>query len=196
LPSGQKKKHAEPQAAARTEPLTPQTPPPTTGNADAEGLVESVRAIRPMVAAFLEQAASVDWSGNRLTIAYDAGGAALKKQLEQKESLELLRTSAERLAGKSIEVQVVSVDAGGGPETPVTPAPETTARSAATPPPRKPQRKSAPPRQRRRTTEQGRLIDEARRNPGVAKLLDSFGAQVVEIVPLELPADTPGDPES
>ena len=164
----QKKKHAEP-------PTAPQTKTVAGKSGDAQSLVAAVRAVRPMVAAFLDEAAAITWSGDRLTVAFTKAGAAFKKLLEQKDSLSLLRTSAEQLTGKAIEVHIESVGAGAS-----VPA----ANVAATKAPEK------------TPSERGRLLEKARQSPGVAKLLDSFGAQVVEITPLDLPTDTPGDPEN
>jgi DNA polymerase III gamma/tau subunit len=183
----QKKKQTEPQAAPRTEVVTAGTP-------DAQQLIEAVRAARPMVAAFLDLASTVTWSENRLTVAYAPSEAAVRKQLEQKDSLSLLRTSAAQLTGKTIEVKIEST--GSDARTAAVPAPKTDSRAAPGPKRKKTRERSTPQKRRAVSREQGLLLDEAKQSPGVAKLLDSFGAQVVEITPLGLPADTPGDPES
>ena len=172
----QKKKHAEP-------PTAPQTRNRAGKSGNEQDLIAAVRAVRPMVAAFLEEAASMTWSQDRLTVSFTPTGAAFKKQLEQPDSLALLRTSAEQLTGRAIEVHVESAAAGASAPAVSVPA----KRASAESPPTKP---------RPQPSERGRLLEEARQSPGVAKLLDSFGAQVVEITPLKLPADTPDDPES
>jgi hypothetical protein len=159
-------------------------------------LIEAVRAVRPLVAAVLEQADSVHWSDERLTVAFSSANAALRKQLEQQGSLSLLRTSAEELSGRKLEIRVESIE----PDAEVrTARPEAAGTGHGD---RRPTSKTKPdpsaPRKRpaRQRSAQRLLIEEARRSPGVAKLLDSFGAQVVEITPLDIPADTLGDPEN
>ena len=127
---------------------------------------------------------------------FTSASAVLKKQLEQQDGLSLLRKAAAQLAGKPIEVRIESVDGDASAGAAATSAPQTADRSA---PPAKTEaagEKAPPKKPQRQISEQGTLLDEARRSPGVAKLLDSFGAQVVEITPLEFPSDTLGDPES
>jgi DNA polymerase-3 subunit gamma/tau len=166
-------------------------------------LIEAVRSKRPMVGALLDEAAAIRWSEQALAVVYQPAGAAFKRQLEQRESLELLARCARELAGKQVEVRVESAnDEPEGVARKATGTPEASAaRPKASAPPRaKTSRPAAKRRQGRRNrkegglaAESGTLLERARENEGVRKLLDSFGAQVVEITPLELPPDAGGE---
>jgi hypothetical protein len=127
-----------------------------------------------MLAAVLDQAASVELDGNVLCVRFEAGMEALKRTLEQPESLELLRKEAAPDGGR---LEVRAEIAPGEP-----------GRSTAPPAP-KPPAASEPPASRSKvpaTPEvSGSLLDRIREEPAVGKLLDAFGAQVVDVRPLD-----------
>jgi DNA polymerase-3 subunit gamma/tau len=183
-PRRQKKKPPE----ELTVPSASTTPRPTaTGGARA--LVEAVRASRPMLAAILGEASAIDLSPEGLRVVVPSKMDAIKRQLEQKESLALLGQAAEKALGKRVPVRITLGDESPQPAAATAPvsSPEPPAKTAKTAPAKKP---------RRRSTEHDGLLDEARQEPGVRKLLDSFGAQVVEISPLEFTFDPPREPDN
>jgi hypothetical protein len=112
---------------------------------------------------------------------------ALKRTVEAPESLELLRTVAGD--GKPLEIRVeidVSAEAPrAAADGPTGPLPATS-------------RAPDPERQTRSSASTGKpvtesLLERIRREPGVEKLLDVFGAQVVDVGPLDAP--TPDRPD-
>ena len=117
---------------------------------------------------------------------------SLKRQLEQEESLQLLHRIAEQIAGAAVPVRI---ELGGSAQHPAPPraaaaAPLPAAESK--PVPSRPSRKRRPSQD---SAPNDGLLNEARKEPGVRKLLDTFGAQVVEIGPLELSTDPAAEPE-
>jgi len=194
-PPRQKKKHAEASAAAGpVEPRTPVAAPneptdatptepqsPGTGSpGGVKGLVEAVTQARPMVGAILEQATLVLDAGE-LLIRIPAGMQAVKGQVESRQSLTLLRDEARRLTGETVQVRVeVAKEEDAIAVPPAEPKPEPTASTPAAPvetAPAKPQPATARPAE---PAPDG-LLDQARDEPGVRKLMDAFGAQVVKI---------------
>jgi len=201
-PPRQKKKHDEASAAAGpVEPRTPVAAPPKSDSAPAlpidatptepqkpgtgspggvKGLVEAVTQARPMVGAILEQATLVLDAGE-LLIRIPAGMQAVKGQVESHQSLTLLRDEARRLTGKTVQVRVeVAKEEDATAVPPAEPKPKPTASTPAAPvetAPAKPRPATARPAE---PAPDG-LLDQARDEPGVRKLMDAFGAQVVKI---------------
>ncbi len=140
--------------------------------ADSANLVTHIRQARPMLGAVLEQASSIALEAGVLRIRFETGMDALKRTLAQPESLELLRSVAAAAYGDPVTVQI---DVGSVPAA---------AAPAASP---------ASPRFEGRAATGG-LLDRIRQEPGVGKLLDIFGAQVIDLRPLDLaPAATSED---
>jgi DNA polymerase III gamma/tau subunit len=141
-----------------------------------ERIVASVHDDKPVLGAVLEQSSRIAYREGVLTVAYEKGRESVARPLQRRESLEVVRRHAERVIGSAVEVRVAmpteSRVVGGKP---------------------------TPPRKRPATpgTGQGRLLEQAKQEPGVSKLLREFGAQVVEIRPLSEPRDVgSGPPES
>jgi DNA polymerase-3 subunit gamma/tau len=159
-----------PSSGLPTEPTRPT--PPKKKAVKTDDVVSRIQSTRPMLGAVLEQAASIELSGGALRIRFARGMEALKRTVEAPESLELLRTVAGD--GKPLEIRVeIDVTA----EAPRAPDPERRTRSSAS---------TGKP-----VTES--LLERIRREPGVEKLLDVFGAQVVDVGPLDAP--TPERPD-
>jgi DNA polymerase-3 subunit gamma/tau len=197
--SRQKKKPGEPpevspgERARTVRPAPPPTPearpggpapeaPPATG--DAARLAEAVRQARPMLAAMLEQS-TVEVSSGHWVIRFPAGLEAVKRQVEARQSLALLRREAERLAGGRVAIRVEV----GAPEAaaPVT-SPATTPRRESSPgaPEAAPARRDPAPRPARE--DPTGLLERAQSEPGIKKLMETFGAQVVDIRRCESPS--------
>jgi len=132
-------------------------------------VIEAVRGVRPMVGAILEQAASVRLEGERLSICFPRHMGALKRQLERADTLEVVRTEATGLAGQPVSVEVrVETDEPAAAQA------AGTRTTDETPEATRPDETEAAPKS---------LLEQARAEPGVRNLLDTFGAQVVEIRP-------------
>ncbi len=107
-------------------------------------------------------------------------------RLRVPETVELLRQTAEKITGSSVNIRIES---GDGVQT-ATEEPPPNAELAA--PPKPPATESA-----RGKTPHGaqpsrnELLEQARKEPGVKKLLREFGAQVVDIRPLEIHTPEP-----
>jgi DNA polymerase-3 subunit gamma/tau len=146
---------------------------PAAAAAKSVDVVEAVRRVRPMVGAILEQAVSVELAGDALRVRFAPQMSALKRQLERPDSLQFLREEAGRLAGRSVSVQVEIEGDDAEPRSRTTVAPA----AEVTPP--------ATGGAGAENASRRELIAHARQEPGVRSLLDTFGAQVVEIRPLE-----------
>jgi DNA polymerase-3 subunit gamma/tau len=195
----QKKKPGEPAAvspgkparAVRPDPPPAPSAPPGEGvraapvaTGDAARLVEAVRQDRPMLAAMLEQSA-VEVAGGCCVIRFPAGMEAVKRQVEARQSLTLLRREAERLAGGRVTIRVeVAGPEAVAPDAP----PPTPPRHASSP--AAPEAAPAPrdPAQRPARVGPGDLLERARSEPGIRKLMETFGAQVVDIRRCERPS--------
>ena len=148
----QKKKIAEP------SPRTLSAAPGPDRNS-ADDLIEAIRRARPMVAAMLEQASALHLRGGELVIGFSDTMEAVKRQVETKESLSLIGQEAERLSGRPVKVRV---ELGSAPAATAAAAPLPGAKSSS-------------------GGDVDGLLEEARREPGVQKLMDAFGAHVVGI---------------
>ena len=151
---------------------------------DAADLLTRLHGTRPMLAAVLEQASSVKLDGGVLRVRFEAGMEALKRTLEQADSLELLRKEAAPDGGR---LEVRAEIAPGEPT-------RTEAPAAVRPTPKTPvaPRKQPPPPVEGREVS-GSLLDRIRAEPAVGKLLDAFGAQVVDVRPLDPSPEGGGD---
>jgi DNA polymerase-3 subunit gamma/tau len=184
----QKKK---PRAILAAEPRreSPAATAPAASDDTAE-LVDALHRERPMFGAMIAQASELRLTGGELIIRFPDSMEAVKRQVETGDSLQLLREQAERIAGGRVEIRVElsaaiptldSPPAAGGSKLPnaepaarVEPAPEPAKGAAA-----------------RTGSDTGGLLEQARNEPGVQKLIDAFGAHVVEIRRHDEPAKKP-----
>jgi len=171
------------------------------------GPVQPARtSAKPMVAAILEQANEILLDGQALVISFDKEHSVVADRLRAAETVDLLRNIAEKVTGNPVNIRIESgpaepvadvrpVDAAtASPATPdpvpvASPEPPATqaAPPAKTPPAAvKPRPAAASRKEPQSSSERGRLIEQARSEPGVQKLLREFGAQVVDIRPLEI----------
>jgi len=166
----QKKNRVEPPEAVTTE----NRPPAREGRKGFAGeLIAAVREGNPMLAVMLEEASAVSMAGENLDVCFEAGNDLMVRQLRRQENVDALRRHAAQIAGRKPAVRIRSgpgePDAGdaappGGEENTVEEEDNAPRRDSR-------QRRSA-------------LLDRARQDPGVKKLLREFGAQVVDIRPL------------
>jgi len=139
----------------------------------ASSLIEAVQRTRPMLAAMLEQA-EVGLGDGALTIRFSSGMEAVKRQVETRQSLALLKQEAESLAGGPVTIRVTASEAVK-PEASSTPE---TSRPRAEPRPAGPE---SPAPSRPAPERPGDLLEQARKQPGVQQLMDAFGAHVVDV---------------
>ena len=138
------------------------------------GLIEAVRDAKPMIGAILEQAQDILLDGQALVIAFEKENELVADRLRTPETVELLRRTAEKIMGGPVNIRIES---SNGVKT-----------AAKEPQPAESTRLDTPQGARSGPNE---LLEQARNEPGVKKLLREFGAQVVDIRPLELNAPEP-----
>ncbi|HXV76096.1 MAG TPA: DNA polymerase III subunit gamma/tau [Candidatus Polarisedimenticolaceae bacterium] len=136
--------------------------------------VAAVFGARPMLGSILERAQAIRVIGDALAIRLAAGAGSLARQLERKENLEVLVEHSSRLFGRTLRIVIESDDEAATVDS----ARAASAGSAAA--------VERPPTGRRSKGggKRGSLVEVARSEPGVSKLLRDFGAQVVDIRPL------------
>lgn len=118
-----------------------------------------------MLGAIFEQARAVELGETELRVSFRDEDSAMAQPLLRDDGLALLRKHAGELAGRPLKVVVAVGDAAPPVAKPTAPPPK-----AGTPP-------------GTRITKAG-LIERAKQDPGVKKLLRELGAQVVEIHPM------------
>lgn len=181
----QKKKHVESSTLSDVEGPVPSNvegpaPSQAEANADVARLIEALQQSRPMLAAMLEQA-TLRMGSDGLIVRFPPGMEAVKRQVETRQSLALLGQEAERLAGGRVRVRVELGADVRAAETVAQPAERIEARGGGAPR-TDPAEPTVPARVPPTTQDEpGGLLEQARSKPGVKKLMDAFGAHVVDI---------------
>jgi DNA polymerase-3 subunit gamma/tau len=161
---------AVPEARPASLSKAPPRPAPPASPADwVEAWKAEVHDRKPMLHAALSQAASVSVEGDVVRVVFSTPNAdAVASVLRSAKAQEFLKASAERLAGRPVAVAIEEAEAN--------PAADGN-EPAASP---------ALPSGGRRTpgSRGGELAERVRKEPGVKRLLDEFGAQIVEVRPL------------
>jgi len=132
-------------------------------------LSEAVLESKPMLGAILDEALEVSHAEGVVTLRFAPGTEHLIRQLEREENSTLLTRLAGELAGSAVKVRIET-----GRDAPAS----TTPRKPAGAPPPEPETENVA-----QGRAKGSLLEQARDEPGVRKLLKDFGAQVVEIQP-------------
>lgn len=160
-------------ASPRPTPRSAAPPSETRGTEAATAWIPAflarVQEERPMVGAALSHAASVEIDGTTLRIRFEDGGRAVGEMLGAEATLGFLREAAAAAAGTSIAIRIDAAPAGAPPS----PAPS----------PRGERDRSEPPSPAGEDRG-GSIAERVRRDPGVKRLLEEFGAQIVEVRPL------------
>jgi hypothetical protein len=160
-------------------------------------LIAAVAAQRPLLAGILEQADAIEARAGEILIRMPAGMDAVGRQLERPDAASLLAACAADRVEDPVRVRVVS-STGPLPSSSGPMAVPSSRNSGGAPRP-----KARPPHTRQGSSDstagvaRGSLIEKATSEPGVRKLLREFGAQVIDIRPLE-PGDivvVPDDPD-
>jgi len=173
-------------ATART--AVPPAAPESTPRFYA-AFVEAVHGARPMLGAILDEAQGATLDGDVLLIRFGDGAGAIRKRLENADSRTLLARVAAEVAGRDITVRISDSTGSGREPGTTTEAPRGESSSG-------PGGQGGEGR-RRDHGDEGTgttLLERAKSEPGVKKLLLEFGAQVVEIRPLDAPGPEGGSP--
>ena len=145
------------------------SPAPRSGSASLpDQLKKRVQGARPMLGAILGQASRIALRESDLLIQFSDEHAAMAQPLMRDDGLDLLRKHAGEIAGRPVQVRI-SV---GGDAPPASPGEAL------------PTEKAPAPAQSR--ISKSDLIERAKQDPGVKKLLREFGAQVLEIRPMAI----------
>lgn len=147
--------------------------PVATNDRPHEELIAAVHRARPVLGAILEQAESIQVSADELVLGFARGAAAVVRRLERQESLELIQREAARVLGRPLRARVEIAASEGQHSPPETGGNKSALRSAPEPDPDA------------GVSDRATLLERATGEPGVKKLLREFGAQVVDIEPLE-----------
>jgi DNA polymerase-3 subunit gamma/tau len=199
-PGAASRSRAPTAAATAAAAVTPSKAAPATAarpraslGADASNWVAAVRDAKPMIGAILEQADGVMLDGQALVLSYDPTHRVIADRLKETETLEFLRAEAARVVDGPVNIRIEIGGEGAAPAA-TTPAAQPAAPqpASARPPaeptaavtPRQPSSMRAPG-EKLSPKEKSALIDQAKSEPGVQKLLREFGAQVVDIRPLD-----------
>lgn len=130
---------------------------------DLKSRLAAALGTRPMVAAIVEQVRSVIADGEHLILSFDEEQKSVVGPLQHKGGLEQLDRAARKILGRPVRTKIeVGAQATGPPSATEAPARETAPAEATT---------------------GDALIERARSEPGVRRLLREFGAQVVDIRP-------------
>lgn len=180
-----------PPAKARTTPAPPAPAPPATAHEGgfSTQLIASVFDAKPMVGSILQEAVKIEVIGDALVIHLAKEMDALGRQLGRTENLEVLVKHSTELLGRTVRVLIDNEADSSAPVVAESP-PRTAQRTTASPEPKKTARRE--PAGKRKIKDEG-LLDKAKNEPGVKKLLREFGAQVVEIRPLDPPKGSDAD---
>jgi DNA polymerase-3 subunit gamma/tau len=142
------------------------------GDAAAAFLV-AVREARPMLGHAVASA-SIAVDADVVTLSFDAAAEASRRMVEREETLGALRKCAEDALGRRVQVRV----AGAKPA--AIPAPAVPRREVESAVPSDPPRVAPGP-----AIDYRELLEKAKHEPGVERLLREFGAQVIDIRPLD-----------
>ena len=170
-----------PRPAPEQKKAEPAVASPVALPGDVAAFRAAVHAVRPMLDAILDEAASLRWDADGVRIGFAPSRGAFLRQLERPEAAAALRAAAAQVAGGPVPVHLAlaasedsptSRPLPGRPEAPPAPAPA----GPSTPP----RPEHAPPGDEDRAA----LLSRIRSEPAVAELLFEFGAQVVDVRPL------------
>jgi hypothetical protein len=170
-PDASKKKDLIPPDAASSS--MPATPSPAAAGGVPEFLAE-IHAERPMLAVMLEGVAQLVVEDGRLVIAVGPDAEPVRRVLEREDAQATLRAVAARALG----VSFVEVRATAQTQPPSAVERVLAPRAASDP-------RSVPSTANR--SEREDLYDRARSDPAIKRLLSEFGAQIVDVRPLDAP---------
>ena len=164
-PIPQKKKQPESIAAAEH---------PATRSIASGDFRSRLHATKPMLDAILDHASEVVFDGAQLRVSFAPSLDSVRRQVERPENLRALEEVAAGIAGGRVQVKISSVSAAAPPAMPASiDEPEPPPVSIGT----------------SRAGDRELLVESAKKEPGVARLLAEFGAQIVDIRAVEAVAE-------
>jgi|SRR6516164_1537446 DNA polymerase-3 subunit gamma/tau len=178
-PSPQKKNVREPAPVTPIAGATAAVSPAASGMVELRAtIVGAVTAARPMLGVALEGADSIRVDGASLVVAFGVGGAEMRRLLVAPDNAKTIESLVSSALGRPVALKVLGDAAREG----------SAAAAADTGPPHHPPALGAggeisgsadrtPPD----------LADRARKDPAIRKLLDEFGAQLVDVRPVAQP---------
>lgn len=122
-----------------------------------------------MITALIGHASGIELEGDQAVIRFPAGAESFKSQAEREETMTLLRTCAGEAAGRQLALRIELDTEAGGRNEATTGAPAGLGKTG----------------QRRQTNDRRQLMELAGSDPAVKHLLREFGAQIVDIRPLD-----------
>ena len=154
------------------------------GEARVETILRRVQDERGALGGILAQAAWVEIADGALLIAFDDRHTFFREKVESRDTSDYLKRVVREVAGQELQIRIVSTTTMTRPAGPRPAAPVVPVVAAAAPPtappvassPARPARGTALPDDRRK-----QLQDEALREPLVKSVLETFGAQIVDV---------------
>jgi hypothetical protein len=136
-----------------------------------------------MLEAMLEEAATLRLEGDDVVVSFAPGAEAVRRMFERDDNVAFVKGLAAQVYGAALDLRF---EAGAAAVPAAAPPPTAT-------PTARPDTTDVAPSDPSLTRQQ--LFDGARRDPSIQRLLREFGAQIVDVRPLELPRaePTPGD---
>ncbi len=137
---------------------------------------------RPMLTALMKHARKISLGESGVVIRFPPDGSSLKAQAEKKESLSALAACAEQTAGKPVPIRI-EIEPDGEKVDPAPGGRPGSGGDASLP--------GSGTTGSNRPADRRSLDAEAKADPAVRHLLREFGAQILDIRPLESPVPTP-----
>jgi DNA polymerase-3 subunit gamma/tau len=169
-----------PQKKNETEPLTRPAAASPLGEV-RQALVVAVTEARPMLGALLDQAASIVVDGGSLVVTFGPGDEGLRRMLSGDDHTRALETLAAKTLGRPLSLRIASARDERPPEN--APMRDRVADEAAVPETR------SKPGPEADGASRLQLMERARQDPGVQRVLREFGAQIIDVRPLRVSSD-------
>lgn len=132
-----------------------------------------------MLEAMLEEAATLTLEGDDVVVTFSPGAEAVRRMFERDDTVAFVKGLAVEAFGAPLGLRFETAAPAPAPEPIGATVPRETSLSAPSRPSQSQAGDAAPSRQQ--------LFDGARRDPAIQRLLREFGAQIVDVRPLELP---------
>ena len=169
-----------PQKKNETEPLTR----PAAGSPLGEvrqALVAAVTEARPMLGALLDQAASIVVDGGSLVVTFGPGDDGLRRMLSGDDHTRALEALAAKSFGRPLSLRIAGAPDERPPE--IARTRDRVADEAAV------LETSSKPGPEADGASRLQLMERARQDPGVQRVLREFGAQIIDVRPLRVSSE-------
>jgi DNA polymerase III subunit gamma/tau len=150
-------------------------------------LTNAVTEARPMLGAMLEQAAGVAVDGGTLIVTFRPGDDGIRRMLASDENSRTVEAIAGKTLGRAIVLKVAGPPEGLA-------APPSRRNDAADDEPIETPLRTAPSSGSDDGSSRSQLMARARKDPAVQRLVREFGAQVIDVRPLDPPIQDEASP--